>query len=100
MKENPEISWRFRDFFLPLPSRNIIERFAPGAVKDARVTTQGIFYAHTSETCQRSHQAIGGCTPVDISPRTKSMMFRDRDCSLFLFVPALGGKALMAARHR
>ena len=23
------------------------ERFAPGAVKDARVTTQGIFYAHT-----------------------------------------------------
>lgn len=43
MKENPEISWRFQDFFLPLPSRNIIERFAPGAVKDARVTTQGIF---------------------------------------------------------
>ena len=27
-------------------------------------------------------------------------MFRDRDCSLFLFVPVLWGKVLMAVRHQ
>jgi len=83
-EENPKISWRFRDFFISLPSLNIIERFAPGAVKDARVTTQGIFYVHTSETCQRSHYTNSGGHPVDISPRTKSMMFSDREGCRFL----------------
>jgi hypothetical protein len=28
--------------------------------------TSGIIYVHTFETCQRSHQAIGGCTPVEL----------------------------------
>ena len=49
----------------------MIERFAPGAVKDARVMTQGIFYAHTSEVCQRPHYTNSGGHPVDISPRTE-----------------------------
>ena len=70
---------------------NIIERFAPRAVKDARVNTQGIFYAHTLETCQRSHHAISGGHPVDISPWTKSMMFDDREGCRFPCLP--GGDA-------
>ena len=82
----------FRDFCVPLPSLNNTERFAPGAVKDARVTTQGIFYAHTSETCQRSHQALRGCTPVDITSLDGVYEFSDRDCSLFLFVPVPWGR--------
>ena len=48
-----------------MPSRNKVERFAPGAVKDARVMTQGIFYVHTSETCQRSHYTNSGGHPVE-----------------------------------
>ena len=73
-----------RDYFVPLPSRNVIEQFAPGAVKDARVITQGIFYAHTSEVCKRPHYTNSGGTPVDISPRTKSITFRDREGYRFL----------------
>ena len=65
------ISLEVRDFFVPLPSRNIQERLAPWAVKDARVITQGIFYAHTSEVCQRPHYTNSGGHPVDISPRTE-----------------------------
>ena len=65
------ISLEVRDFFVPLPSRNNRERKAPRAVKDARVMTQGIFYAHTSETCQRSHYTNSGGHPVDISPWTE-----------------------------
>ena len=80
----PFFSCKFHFYFLSLPSRNIIERFAPGAVKDARVMTQGIFYVHTSETCQRSHYTNSGGHPVDISPRTKSIMFRDREGCRFL----------------
>ena len=57
---------------------------APRAVKDARVMTQGIFYAHTSEVCQRPHYTNSGGHPVDISPRTKSIMFRDREGCRFL----------------
>lgn len=71
MKKIPEISWRFRDFCLPLPSRNNRERKAPRAVKDARVMTQGIFYAHTSEVCKRPHYTNSGGHPVDISPWTE-----------------------------
>lgn len=78
------ISLEVRDFFVPLPSLNVIERFAPGAVKDARVMTQGIFYVHTFETCQRSHYTNSGGHPVDISPRTKSITFSDREGCRFL----------------
>lgn len=72
---------------------NITEQFAPRAVKDARVMTQGIFYAHTSETCQRSHYTNSGGHPVDLSPWTKSVMFSDREGCRF---PCLPGETFPA----
>ena len=55
--------------------------------------TSGIIYVHTFETCQRSHQAIGGCTPVEYTVlETKSTMFSDRECSLFFCIPVLRGR--------
>ena len=40
-------------------------------MKDARVMTQGIFYAHTSEVCKRPHYTNSGGHPVEIGPRTE-----------------------------
>lgn len=55
--------------------------------------TSGIIYVHTFETCQRSHQAIGGCTPVEYTVlETKSTMFSDRECSLFSVSLSFGGE--------
>ena len=55
--------------------------------------TSGIIYALTFETCQRSHQAIGGCTPVEYTVlETKSTMFSDRECSLFSVSLSFGGE--------
>ena len=46
MKIFPEFLWRFGIFSYLCHRQTYRERFAPGAVKDARVMTQGIFYAH------------------------------------------------------
>ena len=79
------ISLEVRDFFVPLPSLNKAERLAPGAVRDARVMTQGIFYAHTSETCQRSHYTNSGGHPVRYKVHgLKSALFSDREGCRFL----------------
>ena len=51
---------------------------------------EGIFYVHTSETCQRSHYTISGGHPVDIRPWTKSRLFSDREGCRF---PCLLGKS-------
>ena len=74
-----------RDFFVPLPSRNIIVRYrTKGGERRPSHNSGHFFCSHTSETCQRSHYTNSGGHPVDISPWTKSMMFRDREGCRFL----------------
>ena len=42
--------------------------------------TSGIIYAHTSETCQRSHYTNSGGHPVELYVlMTKSILFSDRE---------------------
>ena len=62
MKENPEISWRFRDFCLFLPSLNNSNDSYKGD-DDAR-NHIGHYLCLTSETCQRSHYTNSGGHPV------------------------------------
>ena len=62
LKENPEISWRFRDFCLLLPSLNNSNDSYKGD-DDAR-NHIGHYLCLTSETCQRSHYTNSGGHPV------------------------------------
>ena len=43
-EENPEISWRFRDFFLPLPSLNNTERYRSGGGERRPSDDSGHFF--------------------------------------------------------
>ena len=92
-KNNPEISWRFRNFFLPLPSLNNTERYRSGGGERRPSDDSGHFlcsYFRDLPEVSSGHRRLHpGRT---IRPWTKSILFGDRDCSLFLFVPVLGGE--------